>query len=367
MKIDILKIKPLKVTNASTGQEMEVVDYPSLLALDADVYIIFGMRSFGKSYGILQHCVDKWLANGEQFAVMRSIDDDVTQNKIRGYIGTIKNYFEDKTKKEKELNVYQGAIEARSVSGRHVFREKVGSFLSLSGWLKYKGNNYDDVTTIIFEEFLEPKQRLKPDDWLEGYLNNLSTIIRLRDNVKVFCLANTVKQKSPLFDYYHIDIKKIRKGKVTLFTEENGLRLCVYWTPDVKLDNTATKHYSVNQTKQAKMITSGQWEETEYPTEWNGYSLHGVMVSGLKRFSTMFRFYIKDLNLVVSIPGRDDTPFLIYRPRSQKSRQHSITTKELITLYPELSKAFKAAIITGRILTEPECFIDIDNFIDKTF
>lgn len=361
MKIDTLKIKPLTVKNAATGQEMQVVDYPALLALDADVYLIFGMRSFGKSYGILQYCVDRWIETGAQFAVMRTIDEDVRQGRIRSYMATIKPYFEEKTEHEKELSVLGASIDAKSIEeGRNV-REKIGSVLSLSQWLSYKGNNYDNVQTIIFEEFLERKKRLKDDLFLEGYLNNLSTIIRLRDNVKVFCLANTVKQKSPIFDYYHIDVSRVRRGKVTLFSEENGLRVCVYWTPEVKIDDSASKHYNVNQNKQARMITGGEWEESEYPITWNGYTLDRA--KELKRFRGEYSFYISDLNLSVRL---GDT-VLIERPKSMKARRHAITAQEIALNYPGICRFIRNAVQTKNIITEADCFIDIDNFMDRTF
>ena len=361
MKIDTMKIKPLTVKNAATGQEMQVVDYPALLALDADVYLIFGMRSFGKSYGILQYCIDRWIETGAQFAVMRTIDEDVRQGRIRSYMATIKPYFEERTDQEKELSVLGASIDAKSIEDGRNVREKIGSALSLSQWLSYKGNNYDMVQTIIFEEFLERKKRLKDDLFLEGYLNNLSTIIRLRDNVKVFCLANTVKQKSPIFDYYHIDVSRVRRGKVTLFSEENGLRVCVYWTPEVKIDDSASKHYNVNQNKQAQMITGGEWEESEYPITWNGYTLDRA--KELKRFRGEYSFYIFDLNLSVRL---GDT-VLIERPKSMKARRHAITAQEIALNYPGICRFIRNAVQTKNIITEADCFIDIDNFMDRTF
>lgn len=361
MKIDVMKIKPLTVKNAATGQEMQVVNYPALIALDADVYMIFGMRSFGKSYGILQYCMDRWIEDKAEFTVMRTIDEDVRQGRVRAYVSTIKPYFDAKMEYEKELSVLGGSIDAKSVEHGKTVREKIGSALSLSQWLSYKGNNYDNVQTIIFEEFLERRKRLKDELFIEGYLNNLSTIIRLRNNVKVFCLANTVKQKSPIFDYYHIDIRRVKRGKVTLFSEENGLRICVYWTPEVKIDESASKHYNVNQNRQARMITGGEWEETEYPIEWHGYNLERA--KELKRFRGDYSFYLTDLNLSVRL---GDT-LLIERPKSMKARRHKITAQEIALNYPGICRYIRNAVQTKNLLTEKDCFIDIDNFMDRTF
>lgn len=367
MKIKDTHIQPLTVNSAADGAPMQVVDYPALLALDADVYLIFGMRTFGKSYGLLQYCVDKWFSEKAEFAYMRTIEDDVTQGKVRRYAATIGGYFAEKANYEKELTAYGGAIMSREIGEKGaIVREPVGYALSLSGWGKYKGTNYDKVQTVIFEEFLEPKQRLKPEDFLEGFLNNLSTIIRLREGVKVFCLANTVKQKSPIFSYYKIDLRRVKKGKVSLFEEDNGLRVCVYYTPDVKLDQKATKHYNVQQTKAAKMITTGSWQETEYPILWEGKTLEDIQRSGYRRFRSVFHFYLRDIDLVVSCPAGDNLPLILCRPRSMKMRQHSLTCREFLTFCPRIASYVQGKIETGNIITSPECFIDIDNYIDRT-
>lgn len=367
MKIKTTEIKPLTVRSAADGAEMQVVNYPALLALDADVYLIFGMRSFGKSYGILEYCIDQWFSDRAEFAYMRTIEDDVTQGKVRSYAATISRHFAERAEFEKELTAYGGAIMAREVGEKgKILREPVGYALSLSGWSKYKGTNYDNVQTVIFEEFLERRARLKEEEFLEGYLNNLSTIIRLRDGVKVFCLANTVKQKSPIFDYYKIDLKRVKKGKVSLFEEENGLRVCVYYTPDVKLDPTATKHYNVQQTKAAKMITSGSWQETEYPIQWEGKSLEDIQRAGFRRFKSAFHFYLSDIDLVVSAPAGDNLPLILCRPRSMKMRQHKLTCREFLAFCPTVALYVRRKIETGNILTSADCFIDIDNFMDRT-
>lgn len=368
MKIEQKIIKPITVKSAATGQDIEVVDYPALLALDADVYLIFGMRSFGKSYGLLQHCIDKWMDDKSEFAYMRTIEDDVTQGKVRSYASTINGYFLQKNNYERELAVYSGAIMAREIGDKgKIIREPVGHALSLSGWMKYKSTNYDNVKTIILEEFLEKRKRLKDEDYIEGYLNNLSTIIRLRDNVKVFCLANTVKQKSPIFDYYKINLARVKKGRVSLFEEDNGLRICVYYTPDVKLDPTATKHYNVQQNKAAKMITSGSWQETEYPVTWEGKTLEDIQRAGYRRFRSAFHFYLSDINLVISAPQGENLPLVMHRPRSLKARQHRMTCKEFCTFAPHIAAYVRGMIETRNILTTADCFIDIDNFMDKSF
>lgn len=355
---------PLRITT-DNGQQMDVVNYPALFELNADVYLIFGMRSFGKSYGILSRCLKQWIDTKESFVMMRTIDDDIMQTKARKYIAGVAGRFAEWTDYEKELTVYGSDFIARSIGeNKTIVREKVGSVMSLSGWLKYKGNNYDDVTTIIFEEFLERRPKLTDEAFLEGYLNNLSTVIRLRQNVKVFCLANTVKKKSPLFDYYHIDLKRIKKGQPALFTEENGLRVCVYWTPDVKLENDSSKHYTVSSTKQAKMITGGEWETEDYATTWLNYKWSDC--AKLKRFRLSYKIFIDDLKIHIWMPYVSNTPILIlhqWNTRTVPKRRMMLI--ELYLFYPNYYKQIIKAILSKNIVTDGKCNDEIDALIEK--
>lgn len=362
MKIKNLDIKPKLITTAD-GLRMEVVDYPALLKLDADVYLIFGMRSFGKSYGILEYVLNNWIRTGDQFAVMRTIDDDVLQSKIRKYLSGIKPWFDSQMHNEKELYVWNSEITARSLgSDKKVLHERIGSALSLSGWLKYKSENYDRVTTVIFEEFLEKKPKLSAESMLDGFLNNLSTIIRLRQNVKVFCLANTVRKKSPIFEYYGINFGKVKQGIPTLFSEDNGLKVCVYYTPNVKLDAASTKHYTVSQTRQAKMIVSGQWESGDYMTSWNGYSFPDILY--IRRFRSGYGIFITDLQIYVKMCGVD-YPVLITTQKIRYLIAASLT--ELWTFHRNIYDFLLKKIITGSVIVEAGTEAAADAIKERTF
>lgn len=362
MKINNLDIKPKQVVTQD-GLTIEVVDYDALLQIDADVFLIFGMRSFGKSYGILEYVLKQWILDKSQFVVMRTIDDDILQNKIRKYLSGIKPWFDRECAYEKELYVRNSEITARSLTDdKKVIHEKIGSALSLSGWLKYKSENYDFVKTIIFEEFLEKKPKLSNDNFMDGFLNNLSTVIRLRQNVKVFCLANTVRKKNPVFDYYGIDFSKVKKGIPTLFKEDNGLRVCVYYTPDVKLNSVSTKHYTVSATKQAKMIVGGEWEATDYPDNWHGYKFPDILY--IRRFRGGFGIYIIDLFLYIKMCGVDNPVLFTFRKINTTMNCRLI---ELWTYHKNIYDFIKAKITTNDVVLDADANSSVDLIRDKVF
>lgn len=362
MKNKVIECPPLYAT-ATDGTQMQVVNYPALLALDADVYLIFGMRSFGKSYGIKKYALERWFEHGENFVMMRTLEDDITQGKAKRYIADMIPFFNEMVDYEQELVVYSSDFIARSIGdGNQIIRDKVGSVMSLSGWLKYKGNSYEKTTTIIFEEFLERKAYLSDDVFLEGYLNNLSTVIRLRQNVKVFCLANTVRKKSPLFNYYHIDLHMIKKGVPSLFTESNGLRVCVYWTPDVEIDQKSSKHYTVDESKQAKMITSGAWEESDYPTSWEGLPVDKVQE--IRRYRNAPKIYLPDHDITV-FAIFTDAPLLFIKGRCQYKQMFNIALSDMYYSLPTLFGAIRKKVLCDDVVHDGKCADVIDYIKDK--
>lgn len=364
----MMKYKPIVVPSAATGEPIEVVNYNDLLKADADVYIIFGLRSYGKSYGILKYVIDNWIDKGQEFVTMRTVDDDVLQGKARKYIATIKPYFEDRLQWEKELTVYNSDIVARWVNAdqKKIERDPVGHMMSLSGWLKYKGNNYDNVTTVIFEEFLERKPKLTNEAFMEGYLNNLSTVIRRRGKrVKVFLLANTVRKKSPIFDYYGIRINKLTKGQPVQFRADNGLKICAFWTPDPKLDNDVTAHYTVSQTKESKMITSGDWEENSYKTAAAGKVFHQILTSRVYARAPILR--LTDVMVDLRFPDFEYRKPVMFMKSGKAKHVTRSTLSELFYCMPAIAMYTRKMILSNNVITDGKVNDIIDQIRDAVF
>lgn len=328
---------------------MKYIDYDRLLHLGADVYIIYGMRSSGKTYGALKYALDDFKENGHQFVLMRTIEDDILAAKARRYIGGIKDYAESLFGYEKSLEYYSGSYLFKGVEPGD--RQECGYIMSISGWLKYKGANFDNVYTIILDEFLEKRRRMMPEEYIEGWMNNLSTIIRFRDGVKVFCLGNTVAQKSPIFDYYGIDIRKVRQGQPVLFRTENGLRICAYWTEASEIESKASRHYSLGEGKTAQMITSGQWELDEYKTDLDGKSADYIMDH--TRGGNML--YIPELNTTVTI-YREHAVFVRGIRKAGKCKE--VHLKELVNLYHVFAR-IQIMIRAGLVIHDGDCADDI--------
>ena len=71
-----------------------------------------------------------------------------------------------------------------------------GFVFDLSGMEHYKSVAFPDITTIVFDEFMARRGYL-PNEF-ELFQNVLSTIIRLRDNVKILMLADVTTNSAKL-------------------------------------------------------------------------------------------------------------------------------------------------------------------------
>ena len=69
--------------------------------------------------------------------------------------------------------------------------------LSISEVEHMKSSSYENVTSVIFDEFLTRRVYLVHE--FVSFMNVLSTIIRKRENVQIFMLGNTVNRYCPYF------------------------------------------------------------------------------------------------------------------------------------------------------------------------
>ena len=59
--------------------KMKFYEVKSLIARipDAHYYVIIGERSNGKTYSILNYCLERYFNNGEEFVYIRRFDEDI--------------------------------------------------------------------------------------------------------------------------------------------------------------------------------------------------------------------------------------------------------------------------------------------------
>lgn len=157
---------------------------------------VIGARGIGKSYAFKKIPIKNFIKKGEQFIYIRRYKSDL--KKIQNYFNDVSSEFPD---------------HKFEVKGRELWidKKRFGWAIPLSSWQSEKSTAYPNVTTVVFDEFLIEKSNTRYlQNEVGNFLNLLDTIIRTRENVKVFCLSNATSIINPYFIYFQLipDINK---------------------------------------------------------------------------------------------------------------------------------------------------------------
>lgn len=242
-------------------------DYPNAL-----YYVIFGERSNGKTYSSLDYALERYAKTGEQFAYLRRWGEDIKKKNLSTLFDghSANGRVEELTHGEYNVVDYTGSkFYLRDTSDPDHPRnceEPCGFAFDLNSMEHYKSTSFPRVTTIIFDEFISRSAYL-PNEWIL-FTNTLSTIIRLRDNVKIILLGNTVNKYCPYFaEMGLIHIKEQKQGTVDVY-HYGGTDLeiaCEYTGSSAKKGGKPSDVYFAFDNPELQMITQGAWEIAIYP------------------------------------------------------------------------------------------------------
>lgn len=247
-------------------------------ATNADFRMIVGRRSNGKTYPTLvfdgiKNFIDSNYT--EAFAYVRRWSNDLPTNCPELFNGCINDGWLDwyTSGKYNSIHYYRRYWYLQRVNketGEVEERNKVpmAYAFAINQAEKYKGPDYPMIKRIVYDEFIPEKGSL-------GYINGewrlwkslLSTIIRERDDVIVYMIANSISKNCPYFDAYHIDIDTIDKGSITTFKYHGGGKLAIEYCDDSgQTSPQSSKYFEIDDDMDTgSMITRGEWETDAYP------------------------------------------------------------------------------------------------------
>ena len=238
--------------------------------MNARYNVIYGERSNGKTYAVLERALENAIKNKKCFAYIRRWDEDVKQARLEELFSPFFG--------EKLLNMTVYRWDRVVVRARKFYfakydpetdtvvtdAEPFGYAFALSRMEHYKGAAYPKVNIICFDEFITRTVYL-PDEFVI-FCNTLSTIIRQRDDVRIYMLGNTVNKYCPYFAEMGLKhIKNMTPGEIDLYTYgDSGLRVAVEYTSPNKAGKSSDVYFAFDNPK-LNMITSGAWEMEIYP------------------------------------------------------------------------------------------------------
>lgn len=241
-----------------------------ILKLKAQYYMIYGERSSGKTYACLEKIIKDYFEKGYRGAYIRRWTDDFTGKRGAALFdnhvvnGLVKKYSEGK---------YNG-ITYMGMRWYFTYMDDDGHKMkddepfcygfSISGQEHDKSTAYPNIKNVIFDEFISRGSYI-PNEFVL-FMQVLSTIIRDKDDLKIFMCGNTINKYCPYFN--EMGLKHIRQqkaGSIDLYEYgTSGLKVAVERTTPNK-DGKASDIYFAFDNPKLKMITEGEWELDIYP------------------------------------------------------------------------------------------------------
>lgn len=265
-----LKVTLLKVLNMS--KQLKYYTPDRIEKKNAIYNVVFGERSNGKTFALLKRCLADYLKTGNQMAYVRRWKEDIRGRRASQLYAGIN-----------ELGVV-GELTDGNFTGVHYYAGKwylcnydektnkpiysdsnvIAYAFALSDVEHDKSTSFPRVCTIVFDEFLTPYTYL-PDEFVL-FMNVVSTIVRQRDDVKVFMLGNTVSRHSPYFAEMGLDnILTMPQGTIDVYRYGTSpLTVAVEYCSSVKTNKKSNQYFAFNNPK-LEMITGGAWELSIYP------------------------------------------------------------------------------------------------------
>ena len=249
---------------------------------DATYNVIFGERSNGKTYAVLKQALENYKKDGSQFAYVRRWQDDIKARRASTVFnglaedGTIEKLFDGEYT---GVTYYSGKFYLCTFddNGKAIYSDSdvLGYTFALSETEHGKSNSYPRVTLIMFDEFLT-KHLYLPDEFVL-FMNTISTIVRLRTNVKIYMLGNTVNKFCPYFQEMGLNhIREMKQGSIDVYSYgDSKLKVAVEYTANTASNKKNNFYFAFNNPKLA-MITGGAWELNIYPHLPTKYKPHNV-------------------------------------------------------------------------------------------
>lgn len=241
---------------------------------DAHYYMIIGERTNGKTYSILRHCLERYAHFGEEFVYIRRFDEDIKRKRgSEVFKNLIENGEVEKLTKGEWNDVlyyaskfYLMKVDHSDPKNTVVSQKPFGYALSLTSEEHDKSTAYPRVKNIFFEEFLSRHNYL-PDEFL-SFTSLLSTVIRLRDDVRIFMAGNTINKYAPYFtEMGLVNIKTMKPGTFEVYTYgDSGLKVAVEFSDMPSKEKASNVYFAFNNPKLSMIRGDGAiWEIDVYP------------------------------------------------------------------------------------------------------
>lgn len=248
-------------------------DYSNIMDIHAVYRVIIGQRSNGKTFGWCRMALQNFFDDGLPSAYIRRLDEMIKPRIISGLFDPHIDYI------KKQTDGDYNAIEYRANAWTLIRREpdKDGTLVTvarhpqpfcrsyaISTVETTKGVDHGAVWSVCFDEFITRAYYLSNEFVM--LQNLLSSIIRDREGVQIFLLANTVSKFCPYFAEMGLyRIAEQQQGTIEVYQlGQSGGQIAVEYCAEMERTNKSVSTYFAFDNPQLSMITTGKWEIALY-------------------------------------------------------------------------------------------------------
>lgn len=273
---------------------MKYYNTKSIDKKNATYNVIFGERSNGKTFALLKKGLIDYIKDGSQLGYVRRWKEDITGRRAaRLYSGINESGEVAKITKGEFTGVHYWAgkwylCNYEEATGKAIYGDAnvIAFSFALSDGEHDKSTSFPNIRTIVFDEFLT--SRIYLTDEFVLFMNTVSTIVRRREDVKIYMLGNTVNKFCPYFQEMGLEhIQKMVQGSIDLYKYgESKLVVAVEYCAS-QVDNKtkeANKYFAFNNPK-LEMITGGAWELNIYPHLPHKYTPKDILLNYFIEFN----------------------------------------------------------------------------------
>lgn len=173
------------------------------------INFILGARGWGKTYYYKSKAIENYLDHKEEFIYLRRTETELSRVKDK--------LFND----VHDYNIICDGDTYYLKDGDK--KEKIGYCIPLSISTQYRSASFDNVTLLIFDEFVITGSGRYLKNEPELFLDFLDTVVRNRDNLVCVCLGNRYSSFNPYFTYFNIHLQDNQKlySKNGILVERN--------------------------------------------------------------------------------------------------------------------------------------------------
>ena len=249
---------------------MKYYSLKNILSRNALYNVIFGERSNGKTYSVLQYAIKNYAETGKQLAIVRRWSEDFVGKRGQSMFNAlVTNNEVAKATHNEWTDIYYWSsrwyfCKYDDKGVRVVDPVPMAYGFSITSQEHDKSTYYPNITTILFDEFISREAYL-PDEFVL-FCNTLSTIIRERTDVKVFMLGNTVNKYCPYFAEMGLKhVREMKEGDIDVYSYgSTDLKVAVEYCKPNAQGKPSDVYFAFDNPK-LNMITGGAWEIAVYP------------------------------------------------------------------------------------------------------